>query len=344
METRIVTAELGGRDNYADFLKYLLIWMVILGHFINFYQRTSGPAGALYNWIYTFHMPLFVFLSGYFSKHIDGLRRKNIETLIYPFFLFQIINILYAAIIPLEPLNNNIFYPYHQNWYLLALFWWRTFIPYCRFYNKYIVLIFALILCLSAGFFPEWNGFLGLYKTVYFLPFFLLGFYCSNLSLLISNLWKRRHLWLSFFFLSIFAMLVVSFDSSLLQKVNYAFKADAGYNGEWINVFYRFGAIFISIVMCLSVLVASKLIYNSLKFKRFIGGGTMVAFLCHEFIMIPIIRVYARWGSWGFLLCIATSLFVAYFLTRRKVVSLFTPLLDLSVPYNNLKKLKIIKK
>ena len=132
------------RDDYADFLKYLLIWLVVLGHFINFYQYTRG-FGGVYIWIYTFHMPLFVFISGYFSKHISNYRRKSIDTLLWPFIVFQFLNILYATIIPLEPLKENFFYPYHQNWYLIALFWWRSFIPYRLFFKKRLVVFFSFL-------------------------------------------------------------------------------------------------------------------------------------------------------------------------------------------------------
>ena len=56
----------------------------------------------------------------------------------------------------------------------------------------------------------------------------------------------------------------------------------------------------------------------------------MLCFLGHEFIMIPIIRIYARLGFIGFGLCVITSLIVTYILTRNRVVDFFSPLLDMS--------------
>ena len=209
-ETKIVSSVNVERDNYADFLKYLLICMVVLGHFIGLYQYRTGIAGGLYTWIYSFHMPLFVFISGYFSKHINECRRKTIDTLLYPFILFQAINIIYTFFIPYEPLIGNIFYPYHQNWYLLALFWWRCFIPYRRFFKKWIVIAFSILLSLSVGFFPEWNGFLGLYKTAYFLPFFVFGIYCDNLTKLLTRLISHKLFWLCIFIVSILVIFLLS--------------------------------------------------------------------------------------------------------------------------------------
>lgn len=277
---QIETVENGGRDNYADFLKYVLIWLVVMGHFIYMYQLTKG-LGGLYTWIYTFHMPLFVFISGHFSKHISNYRRKSIDTLLWPFMVFQILNIIYTAIIPLEPLKENIFYPYHQNWYLIALFWWRCFVPYRQFFKKWFVITLSFVISLSIGFFPEWNAFLGLYKTAYFLPFFVLGVYCDDLATLIKRLIHRKWFWLSAFAVITIAVFALSLHSGILYKMNYAFKANFGYEGDWMNVALRTLAMAVSLVMCASVLLVTKLLYNKLNPNTILQGG---------------VQCYASWG------------------------------------------------
>lgn len=263
-----------GRDNYADFLKYVLISLVVLGHFVNLYQYTQG-LGGLYLWIYTFHMPLFVFISGHFSKHISNFRRKSIDTLLWPFIVFQLLNIIYTAIVPLEPLKDNIFYPYHQNWYLIALFWWRSFIPYRQYFKKWLVIAFAFLLSLSVGFFPDWGVFLGLYKTAYFLPFFVLGVYCEDLAKLLERLMQYKALWIVVFFVSVIVVFALSLNTDVLFKLNYAFKANYGYNGEWVNFVLRLAAMMASIVMCITVLIVVKLLCNKLKYSKLLlsGGG-----------------------------------------------------------------------
>lgn len=278
--TQIVAIENSGRDNYADFLKYVLIGLVVMGHFINMHQLTKG-LGGLYTWICTFHMPLFVFISGHFSKHISNYRRKSIDTLLWPFVVIQILNIIYTAIIPLEPLKENIFYPYHQNWYLIALFWWRCFVPYRQFFKKWLVIVLSFAFSLSIGFFPEWNGFLGLYKTAYFLTFFVLGVYCDDLAALIEKHMQRKWFWLSAFAVITVAVFVLSLHAGILYKMNYAFKANFGYEGDWLNVALRAFAILVSLVMCASVLLVIKILYNKLNFSRIISGG---------------VQCYASWG------------------------------------------------
>ena len=330
--------ETSERDNYADFLKYVLISLVVLGHFINGYQYTTGFTGGMYTWIYTFHMPLFVFISGYFSKHINNLRKKNIDTILFPFFVFQILNVVYTAIIPIEPLSKNIFYPYHQNWYLIALFWWRSFIPYRKFFKKWVVLTLCVFVSLFVGFFSGWDGFLGLYKTAYLLPFFVLGTYCEDLQRLLGKLLKNKAIWMGVFVLSLVIVFLLSYDKEILLKMNYAFKANDGYSGEWQNLFLRTIALLTSLLMIASVLLMTKLLYDSFKRIRLIGsGGTMLAFLGHEFIMIPLLPVYGKLGVFGFVLCVISSFVVTFILTRKQIVDFFSPVMDMSVLCKKLK-------
>ena len=66
------------------------ILLVILGHL------GVGPLGA---WIYSFHMPMFFFLSGYCfhirTPFVAFLRRK-LKTMVVPYFLLGIPIILFA--------------------------------------------------------------------------------------------------------------------------------------------------------------------------------------------------------------------------------------------------------
>lgn len=64
-----------GRDFRIDAIKYNLIVLVIIGHVFSRGQFSSVPlCGVIWKWIYMFHMPLFVFISGYLShkKMITG--------------------------------------------------------------------------------------------------------------------------------------------------------------------------------------------------------------------------------------------------------------------------------
>ena len=53
------------RNPYVSFLQAFGILLVAAGHAF----PTDGHDGLLYRWIYSFHMPLWVFLSGYLLRY-----------------------------------------------------------------------------------------------------------------------------------------------------------------------------------------------------------------------------------------------------------------------------------
>lgn len=51
-----------------DNLKFVLILLVVIGHFSKFFQNDSSIYRSVFLFIYAFHMPLFLFISGLFHK------------------------------------------------------------------------------------------------------------------------------------------------------------------------------------------------------------------------------------------------------------------------------------
>ncbi|MBS7565356.1 acyltransferase family protein [Mucilaginibacter sp. Bleaf8] len=69
------------RDYLFDNIKFFLITLVVFGHFIESYITQNIYQKVIFICIYSFHIPLFVFLSGYFSKSANSLSiRNNIKT------------------------------------------------------------------------------------------------------------------------------------------------------------------------------------------------------------------------------------------------------------------------
>lgn len=59
------------RNYLFDNLKFLLIVLVVFGHSLEEISLEHNYA-IIRAWIYSFHMPVFVFISGYFRKVYDG--------------------------------------------------------------------------------------------------------------------------------------------------------------------------------------------------------------------------------------------------------------------------------
>ena len=56
------------RNPYFDNAKAILIILVVIGHIIEPFIEDIYTLKIIYEFIYTFHMPAFILLSGYFFK------------------------------------------------------------------------------------------------------------------------------------------------------------------------------------------------------------------------------------------------------------------------------------
>lgn len=80
------------RNRYIDTIKAVGIFLVILGHHQTIFTQ----------YIYSFHMPLFFFLSGIFHKNYGSYRsffEKKIKSLIIPYFFFATTLFLFWLVI-----------------------------------------------------------------------------------------------------------------------------------------------------------------------------------------------------------------------------------------------------
>ena len=63
-----------------DNLKFILILLVVVGHLADTFTGESESFRALYLFIYSFHMPLFFFISGLFfseKKILKAIVKQN---------------------------------------------------------------------------------------------------------------------------------------------------------------------------------------------------------------------------------------------------------------------------
>ncbi len=117
-----------------DNLKGFLIFLVVFAHLFNDIQ-TIKTVNAVWNGIYMFHMPAFVFVSGYFGK---SKHAQSEEAILKLFSAYVIINGLNGVIFS----NYSIFTPWSPTWYILALIVWRL-LTHILAKCKYIVPILA---------------------------------------------------------------------------------------------------------------------------------------------------------------------------------------------------------
>ena len=88
-DTKGKTTRIAERVHWLDVAKGFGIILVVIGHI---YKNE-----IVYNWIYSFHMPLFFFIAGYLYKKkniIDDIKHR-LQTILVPYFDFGVLVLLY---------------------------------------------------------------------------------------------------------------------------------------------------------------------------------------------------------------------------------------------------------
>ena len=167
-----MNAARSGRNGHIDALKGAGILLVVFGHLIEKPSAQSVVLQTLYTDIYSFHMPLFVFLSGIFAR--ETLKSRDYEkiawTLFFPLVVFQVIYLgagRLAGWYSYSPLT-----PYWLLWFIASLIGWRILLP---LFASPAGLSVALLGAIFVGYDDAVGYALSAARTIYFLPFFVLG-------------------------------------------------------------------------------------------------------------------------------------------------------------------------
>lgn len=171
------------RDIRLDGMKFVLICMVILGHF-SYYDY-----GIRVNkFIYAFHMPMFVMISGYLT-HPQSFARftRSSLKLLALYLIFQTGHLVYNTLVKGIPFTlEGYMNPALALWYLLSLFIWRC--AYRLFrpmgIKPFYALVISVLLAVLAGFVPMGDEYLAFQRPFSFLPFFVFGLMLKDKALL----------------------------------------------------------------------------------------------------------------------------------------------------------------
>ncbi|WP_420033652.1 acyltransferase family protein [Streptomyces sp. cg28] len=165
------------RDAFFDNAKYLAIVFVAMGHSWEPLTDRSRAAEALYMVVYTFHMPAFIVISGYFSRSFDASPHKLkrlITGVAVPYVLFEIAYTFFKRTAGGDPdYPISLLDPWYLTWFLVALFVWRLTTPIWKIVRWPLPI--AVLIAALASISPEVGDDLDLQRVLQFLPFFVLG-------------------------------------------------------------------------------------------------------------------------------------------------------------------------
>ena len=199
---------MGKRIEYLDFLKFFAIFCVLLGHSTEQISADIFWDHPIWSFIYTYHMPLFIFLSGFFFRSalkkdfLTVLKEKSIQLLIpsVTAFLIGVIIMLAGrtkAIADLCEMSFNGFM--NSVWFLKCLFLCIVLMyPLCKLCRK--DWIAALVATVGIILLPGAQ----VVNLNFMLPMFALGMLIGNRGDKLESHWK---LWTILSAVAFFALL-----------------------------------------------------------------------------------------------------------------------------------------
>lgn len=174
------------RDAMMDNLKALLLFCVAFGHTLDVYKGAGGIELYLMKYIYLFHMPLFAFITGYFTKNLDKARENAVGKCLTPYLVFQGIYVIMANVmikLGLAAFNSNVFnssiiVPSSAFYYLLAVFFWKMFAKDIMKLRCPLIISILLGEVISLTQMDELH--IGYGAVFSLLPFFVMGVLCDS--------------------------------------------------------------------------------------------------------------------------------------------------------------------
>lgn len=167
------TAPPKARDPWFDNAKMLLVTLVVVGHSWVLLPD-NGLTDHAYDFLYVWHVPAFVFVTGYLSRGFVYNRVRLwqlFRTVVVPYVIFEALLALFRIYVGGERLQELFQNPHWPMWYLSALFFWRLVTPI--FKPMWGGLVVAVAISLVAGAYA--GNTLDLARIVGLLPFFVMG-------------------------------------------------------------------------------------------------------------------------------------------------------------------------
>lgn len=163
-----------------DNLKFVLIFFVVFGHILFPFRNESHLVRGFYMFIYSFHMPLFIFVSGLFSKTI--IRKRQWHRVFSYLVLYVFIRTLdtLGTYMQRGILRLNYFKTNGPDWYALAVFLFLVVTIMMQNCNPGILILLSVVIGLTAGLGDNLGSIFASMRSCVFYPFFLLGFYADR--------------------------------------------------------------------------------------------------------------------------------------------------------------------
>lgn len=324
---------MNNRELLFDNLKFFLILNVVVGHLLLFFLKSSYLCKSLYVFIYSYHMPLFIFIAGYFYSNKKILSKVFFflsSGLFLRFLLFTESQILYKHGILTLGVESGV------PWFMYAMAGFTVLSCIVKDCDSKIVLPVSIIVGCFVGYDESVNSFLVLSRIFVFFPFYYMGIICKQTNVLNSfiHLKTKKKLILSLIMLVAFFILCKICIREIYFLKMY-FNGCYPYSAIWKTKYLDINSALIRLLCyCITVLMGYALIMltpnNYLPIASFMGTKTLQIYFWHMIFINYLNKIGVLKSAFreNIILLLLLGLFLTLFLGWS----------FLSFPINNIRK------
>ncbi|MCL1630760.1 acyltransferase family protein [Sporolactobacillus sp. CPB3-1] len=323
------------RDSYFDNAKFFLILLVVFGHSLTKLKSDMPIINALYTFIFIFHMPAFILISGYFSKHFkkQGYVSNVVKKTLIPYIIFQVIYSYFYYMTGYEhSFKIDLVSPHWTLWFLISILCWKLMIiPFAKL-GKFGFPA-AIMIGVCAGFFDSISTDYSASRTLAFFPFFYLGFLLKKEQF--SELLTRKTARIAsiFVLVGIYLACFYIFPQNLQDWLLH----DSSYHAfDLSNRTGGFVRLFVYAITTITIFAFMALIPKKQFLFTHLGKNTLYIYLLHGFFIktMALFPIYEKIDTlYQYTFLFAGSLALCSFLASRPVRLCTKPIIEMKIPH-----------
>lgn len=274
------------RINKWDNIKAVLMYLVVFGHFLDYFTSDSGLCRSAFLFIYFFHMPLFIFISGLFGKNtVDKGKNTKLIGFAFLYVAFKLL-ITFFNYLSSGKFTFSLLKESNIPWYLLTLIVYPLVIRKLKNFKPLWILGTSVVLALIIGYDKTFGDYFAISRLIVYFPFYYCGYILNQEDILkVTN--SRAVKISGFFFIA--ALFTASFlMCDTLYSIRAMLTARNSYHalGSYgiIGPVFRLGVYALSVLSSVAVisLTPENTPFNILAF---FGKRTLPVYVFHIFII-----------------------------------------------------------
>lgn len=322
-----------------DNIKLLTILLVVVGHVIEPYVGKSDMFKSLFIFIYSFHMPLFIFISGLFQKRYSDENKLKVDKIAYYVVLGFLLKILHALtkVLRGKEFTFNFFGGSSIDWFMFVLSMFMVTAYITRKVHPAVVLSVSFVLGCFSGYFDIIADTLWLSRYFVFMPIYFAGYYMTPQLLIkiekhfVSKIISGTAM--LFYFVLCFRNVKLVYQLRMLFTGKNPFASVIKYYFEGCGVQHRLLCYGISALLCLAVFCFIPNIRIPILSKM--GANTLSVYFWH----VPVINLIKLTPFFTMVFALGDPMYKIILLTFALLLTLVLSLDIFMMPLTKLNKL-----